>query len=253
MILVVDIGNFKSAFGVFTHSPSPDTMLSQPHTRETGADLADCCARLGIRPQDVEGCVLASVAPDLTGVFRASAERLFPETLVLDHTTPTGMPIHYSPPSSLGADRIADALALLDLYGGPACSVDIGTAINIDVVSANGEYLGGAIAPGPGTAADALFAHAARLQSLDWRKPEKALGQSTDGCLRSGCILGYGGLVEHLVKLLEAEAGPFKAVVATGGAAELLAPACPSIREVRPALTLEGLFAAWRRTRPAAR
>ena len=160
------------------------------------------------------------------------------------------MPVRYNPPSDLGSDRLANALAMFHLYGGPACSVDLGTATNFDVVSASGEFVGGAIAPGLGTAADALWSKAARLKDPGWGLPARALGQSTAECLSSGTLLGYAGLVDEMVRLLAAEAGPFVRVVAVGGMAHIVSQAARAIDEVRPTLTLEGLNIAFRLSRP---
>lgn len=253
MILAVDIGNHKIAFALFDAlAPPLNSVVVKTATVAEGsgrAALTQPLNALGAGSQRLEAAVIASVVPALTSIVREAVREVCPQVLVLDDKTPTGMPIDYHPPSDLGPDRIANALAAFHLYGGPCCSVDLGTATTFDVVSAQGHFLGGAIAPGMATAAESLYEKAARLQHPGWQAPEKALGQSTAECLLSGTVLGYAGMVDHMVRLLEEEAGPFLRVVATGGMAPFLAKVAVSFDTVRPALTLEGLNIAYHRVR----
>lgn len=259
MILAIDAGNFKIAFGAFDGDAPPLSSASLPvesfvaegfEAEGPGTCFARALEMLGVRPSDVEGVSISCVVPRLTPLLLEAAGGLTGNVLNLAPATFAPMPVCYNPPSDLGPDRLANALAMRHLYGGPACSVDLGTATNFDVVSASGEFVGGAIAPGPGTAADALWAKAARLKNPGWVLPARALGQSTAECLLSGTLLGYAGLVDEMVRMLAAEAGPFVRVVAAGGMAHIVSQAARTIDEVRPALTLEGLNIAFRLSRP---
>lgn len=252
MILAIDAGNNKVAFGIFDGDgpPARSVSISLDEFRgDSGPEaLSRALAKLETDARHLNGVSIASVVPDLTPGLVESARRLTPRVLNLDPASFAPMPVRYNPPADLGADRLANALATHSLYGGPACSVDMGTATSFDVVTATGEFAGGAIAPGLDTAARALFQKAARLKSPGWKLPARALGQSTSDCLLSGTVLGYAGLVDEMVRLLEAEAGPFVRVVATGGMAGFVAQVTQTINEVRPSLTLEGLAIAFRLT-----
>lgn len=248
MILVVDIGNYKIALALFEEMGPPVSVLSLPrHSRGEASEAALIEHALeAMEPSGkVRGAAMASVVPDLTPGYARALQEAFGNVVVLDHETPVDLPIRYFPPSDLGPDRIANALALVHTYGGPACAVDLGTATTFDVVSAEGEFAGGAIAPGIVTGARSLYEQTARLKQPAWRIPDSALGRSTEECLLSGTVLGYAGLVDHLVSCLEAETAPFAAVVATGSRAEIVAQACRRITVVNPTLTLEGINIAY--------
>lgn len=201
----------------------------------------------GCDPSGMEAAAVCSVVPQRTAGFQLALASFASSVITLDHTTPTGMRLDYQPPESLGPDRIANALGAYELYGGPCLVVDMGTATTWDVVSADGVFLGGAIAPGLGTAADSLFAKTARLRPPVWQAPLQVLGKSTEQCLLSGTALGYAGMVDFLVNRLSSEAGPFVKVVATGGMARLVSEMASSVDVVRPSLTLEGLRVAYLR------
>ena len=251
MVVAVDAGNYKVAFGLFDGMGPPvrTLALSRDSLDAGGAAerLSHVLEAMEADAGSLEGAALASVVPSLTGPLAEALSAACRSVLVLDWQSAPGIELRYDPPSDLGPDRIANAIALHEMYGGPACAVDLGTATNFDVVSGTGEFAGGAIAPGLGTAAQSLFGTAARLRDPGLKAPETALGQSTAHCLRSGILLGYAGLVDRLVELLDAEAGPFSAVVATGGLAEQVAPLCRTVHRVHPHLTLEGLNIAYHR------
>ena len=253
MVLAVDVGNHKIAFALFNAlEPPVNTVAVKTASVTQGSERAALKGpldALGAGSQHLEAAVIASVVPELTSIVEETVREVCPQVLILDDKTPTGMQIDYHPPSDLGPDRIANALAGFHLFGGPCCVVDFGTATTFDVVSAQGGFAGGAIAPGMATAAESLYQNAARLKHPGWQAPEKALGQSTAECLLSGTVLGYAGMVDHMVRLLEEEAGPFLRVVATGGMAPFLAKVAVSFDTVRPALTLEGLNVAYHRVR----
>jgi type III pantothenate kinase len=191
---------------------------------------------------------LTSVVPTLTREFASAlAELTGAPPLILDHRTDLGIPNRYQDPAAVGPDRLANAIAASELYGLPAIVVDLGTATTFDVVSARGEYLGGAIAPGIATSADVLFRRAARLPRVELSAPERTIGRTTEESIRAGIVLGHAILIDGLVARIRAELGAKPRVIATGGYADLVRGACTAIEIVDPALTLKGLQIAHRR------
>jgi type III pantothenate kinase len=196
----------------------------------------------GYRPEQVDGCVLASVVPPLTPVFeQACRDYVGQAPLVVDTGVKTGVRIRYDNPRDVGADRIVDAAAAKVLYSLPTCVVDFGTATTFDAISAGGEYLGGAIAPGIGIAAQALFERTAKLPRVDLTRPPSVIGRNTPHAMQSGLLFGYVGLVEGMVARFKAELGTETCVIATGGLAELVSRETDVIDVVDPWLTLHGL------------
>jgi type III pantothenate kinase len=196
----------------------------------------------GCRPEQVSGVAIASVVPPLTPVFeQACREYVGQEPLVVDADVPTGVPIRYEPAHAVGADRVVDAAAVRALYSVPACVVDFGTATTFDAVSAEGDYLGGAIAPGVGISAQALFERTAKLPRVELTRPPSAIGRNTVHSMQSGLLFGYVGLVEGMVARFKAELGPGTHVIATGGLAGMIARETDVIDVVDPWLTLHGL------------
>jgi len=191
---------------------------------------------------DVSGVALASVVPPLTGVFVEMSQRyLDQDPLVVTAALNTGVRVLADYPAEVGADRILNTLAVHRLYGGPAIVVDFGTATTFDAVSPEGDYLGGAIAPGLGIAAEALFQRTAKLPRIELLPPPAAIGRNTVHAMQSGLMLGYVGLVEGLVIRIRAELGGQALVIATGGLAPVVARETAIIEKVEPMLTLEGL------------
>ena len=160
-----------------------------------------------------------------------------------------GIPVRYEDPREVGPDRIANAVAALERHGAPSIVVDFGTSTNFDVVSAEGEYVGGVLAPGIEISMDALFARAARLRKIDFVEPETVIGKTTVASLQSGLVYGFAGQVDGIVDHIRGELGVEAPTVATGGLAELIAPHARTIERVDPFLTLEGLRLVWERTR----
>jgi type III pantothenate kinase len=190
----------------------------------------------------VSGVALASVVPPLTGIFVEMCQRyLGHDPLAVTADIETGVRVLIDYPAQAGADRILNALAAHRLYGSPAIVVDFGTATTFDAVSAEGDYVGGAIAPGLGIAAEALFSRTAKLPRIQLAAPPAAIGRNTVHAMQSGLILGYVGLIEGLVARIRAELGGRAKVIATGGLAPLLAQETEVIELVDPMLTLEGL------------
>ena len=246
MLLAVDIGNTTITLGLYDgETPGPRWRLETVRSRlpdEYGLTLLALLANAGLSKGDVSAAALSSVVPPLTGtwveVFRRT---LGVEPLVVETGVRTGVRVLYDDPKQVGADRIVNAAAVKSLWGGPACIVDFGTGTTFDALSARGEYLGGAIAPGIGIAAEALHARAAKLPRVDLVRPPFAIGRNTEHALQSGLVFGYVGLVEGMVARFRAELGPETKVIATGGYGELIARETQVLGVVAPWLTLDGL------------
>src|ERR1700689_3929382 len=229
MLLVIDVGNTNTVLGVFTraeHCPGDDVTSETGRFERLVANL-----RVGSHPartvdeygvifrnlfsmdklevSGVKGIVISSVVPPLDSVLRQVCERYFNiNPLFIEPGVKTGMPVLYDNPAEVGADRIVNAVAAFEKYGGPCVIVDFGTATTFDCVSAKGEYLGGVICPGIGISADALFERTARLPRVEIRKPSRVIGSNTVGSLQSGLYYGYLGLVDGILDLLLKEMGP---------------------------------------------
>ncbi len=246
MLLCIDIGNTNITFGLYEGATlGPRWRIRTIHDKmpdEYGILMLQLFRHRGYAPEDVTGVSIASVVPPLTPVFEAVArDYLGQDPLVVDAGVRTGVRIRYDNPREVGADRVVDAAAVRALYGVPACVVDFGTATTFDAISADGDYLGGAIAPGIGIAAEALFARTAKLPRVEIARPPSVIGRNTVQSIQSGLLFGYVGLVEGMVARFRAELGPDMRVVATGGLAELVARETSVIQIVDPWLTLHGL------------
>jgi type III pantothenate kinase len=246
MLLAIDIGNTNIALGLYdADRPGPRWRLASEQSRmpdEYGIMLIHLLQHAGVEPAAVEAVAMASVVPPLTGTLvQACHDYLGCTPLIVDTGMKTGVRVRYEDPKQVGADRIVDAAAVLRLYGAPACIVDFSTATTFDAISASGEYLGGAIAPGVGIAAEALFQSAAKLPKVDLRRPPSAIGRNTVQSMQSGLLFGYVGLVEGMVARFADELGPEMKVVGTGWLVETIARETKVIQIVAPWLTLEGL------------
>jgi len=246
MLLAIDIGNTNITFGLYEGKDlGPRWRIRTIHDKmpdEYGILLDQLFRHRGHQPEQVTGAAIASVVPPLTPVFEQVCRDYLEQTpLVVDAGVKTGVRIRYDSPRDVGADRIVDAAAVKALYSLPACVVDFGTATTFDAVSAEGDYLGGAIAPGIGIAAQALFERTAKLPRVELTRPPSAIGRNTPHAIQSGLLFGYVGLVEGMVARFKAELGPETRVVATGGLAELIARETDVVDVVDPWLTLHGL------------
>jgi len=246
MLLTIDVGNTNVTWGVFDGENLRATCrVATVHDRmpdEYGILLVQLLQHRQIQPADVSGVAIASVVPTLTHIFRqVSRDYIGPEPLIVDAGVRTGVRIRYENPRDVGADRVVDCAAVQARYGGPACVVDFGTATTFDAISREGDYLGGAIAPGIEIAAEALFSRASKLYRVEIAPPARVIGTNTVTALQSGIFLGYVALVEGLVARFRSELGDDMKVIATGGLAATVARETPSIQHVDPWLTLEGL------------
>jgi type III pantothenate kinase len=254
MLLTIDIGNTNITIGLYDgETLGPRWRLATDHERmpdEYGLQVLGLLNHASFSPADLSGISLASVVPPLTGrMVEACRTYLGNDPLVLDAGVKTGVRIRYEDPRAVGADRIADAAAVQRLYGGPACVVDFGTATTFDGINAEGDYLGGAIAPGIGIAAEALFLRTAKLPRVDLQRPPAAIGRNTTHAMQSGLLFGYVSLVEGMVARFRKELGAEMKVIATGGLAEIVARETNVINIIAPWLTLDGLRFIWEMNR----
>ena len=246
MLLCIDIGNTNIVLGFYRGEElMAQWRIATDHRRmpdEYAVTLRGLFYHNGFSSADVSGVVISSVVPPLTGTFEELCQDYFHQKpLVVDVGIKTGLRIRYDNPREVGADRVVNAAATLRLYGAPACIVDFGTATTFDALSAEGDYIGGAIAPGILISAEALFARTAKLPRIDLVRPPRAIGSNTVQSMQSGILFGYVGLVEGMVARFRAELGADMRVVGTGGLAEVIARETPVIEAVDPWLTLKGL------------
>jgi len=254
LLLALDVGNTTVGVGVF-EGPRLVSDWKIRSDREKTADeygviLVGLLARSGLAPERVSQVILSSVVPPLTPVFQALSRNLFgTKPVVVGPGLKTGMPILTENPLEVGADRIVAAVAAFVKHGGPCLIVDFGTAITFDAVSAKGEYLGGAIAPGIQIAAESLYLRTAKLPRVEIVRPAKVIGRTTTASMQAGLFHGYVGLINHLLVEMKKELSAGAKVVVTGGLAELFLPHIPALDLYEPHLVLEGLRILFERSR----
>ena len=246
MLLAIDASNTNLKFGVFDGERLLDdwrlATRRDSMADELGITFVQLMRQAGIEPKQIDSVVIASVVPPLNpSLVEASHKYFGQDPLMVGPGIRSGLKILYENPREVGADRIVAALAAFRKYGGPLIIIDFGTGTTYDAISATGDYLGGAIAPGIGIAADALFEHAARLQRVELKAPPSVIGRNTVESVQAGILFGYVAQVEGMVARLRRELGDEAKVVATGGYARLIAAHTQAIQEVDDRLMLEGL------------
>jgi len=245
VLLTVDVGNTQTALGLYTGEELTDHWRLATERSSTADELGVLLGGL-LDFDDVDGICLSSTVPVLLREWDTLADKWAnAPLLVVGPGVRTGIPIRYDDPREVGPDRIANSVAAKARYGAPVIVVDFGTSTNFDVVSVDGEYVGGVIAPGIEISMDALFARAARLVKVDYAPPPSVIGKTTVAGLQSGLVYGFAGQVDGIVSRIREELGAEVRAIATGGLADLVSPHSRTIERVDPFLTLEGLRLLW--------
>lgn len=246
MLLVIDVGNTNIVLGIFKGKKLVRSWRIATNKDKTadeyGIQVRVLFEYSNIRYEDIDAIIVSSVVPPVMPALEGMAVKYFSiKPLVVGPGVKTAMPIRYDNPKEVGADRIVNAIAAYELYGGPLIVVDFGTATTFDAISANGEYLGGAIAPGIGISTEALYTKAAKLPRIELAKPKMVIGKNTVASMQAGIIYGFVGQTDGIVSRMKKEMGGKAIVVATGGLAELISKESRNIDKINPNLTLEGL------------
>ena len=243
MLLAIDVGNTNTVLGLFQGDLLVSSWRIKTDARTTADEMALTYRGLLAESQPVTGIALCSTVPAVLREMRLMLDTYFSDvpTVIVEPGTKTGVPVLTDNPKEVGADRIVNTIAAHHLFGGPCIVVDFGTSTNLDVVSAKGEFLGGALAPGIEISLDALAARAAQLRKVELVRPRSAIGKNTVEALQSGALYGFAGQVDGLVDRITDELGEVAAVIATGGLAPIVVPESRRITHHEPELTLVGL------------
>jgi len=249
-LLAIDVGNTQTVFGLYEGTELREHWRVSTEVERTGDELGLLLRGL-VDLAALDGLALTCTVPPLIRAYEEFAERERVQLLVLGPGTRTGIPVRYDDPREVGPDRIANAVAALDRYGAPCIVVDFGTSTNFDVVSPEGEYVGGVLAPGIEISMEALSARAARLFQVDFSPPETVIAKNTAASLQSGLVYGFAGQVDGIVERIRGELGVEAQTVTTGGLADLITPHARTLDQIDPFLTLEGVRLIWERNRAA--
>jgi type III pantothenate kinase len=246
-LLAIDVGNTQTAFGLFEGEELREHWRVTTERNRSADELGALYGNF-IDLTSVDGVAIASTVPQLHRAYEELAkEYAKAELLELGPGVKTGVPIRYDDPREVGPDRIANAVAAVERYGAPAIVVDFGTSTNFDVVSPEGEYVGGVLAPGIEVSMEALFSRAARLFKVDFTEPETVIAKNTASSLQSGLVYGFAGQVDGIVERIREELGADAQTVATGGLADLIVTHAKTLETIDPFLTLEGVRLVWQR------
>jgi type III pantothenate kinase len=249
VLLAVDVGNTQTVFGLYEGAELGEHWRIATEAQRTGDELGALLADF-LDVSALDGICLSSTVPRLIPEYEHLAERWAKvPLLVIGPGIKTGIPIEHDAPREIGPDRIMNAIAAKERYGAPVIVVDFGTSTNFDVVSPQGDYVGGVLAPGVEVSMDALFARAARLVKVDYVEPPTVIGKTTATALQSGLVYGFAGQVDGIVDAIRKELGSDATAIATGGLADLIAPHSRTISKIDPFLTLDGLRIVWARNR----
>ncbi len=250
VLLAIDVGNTNVSLGIFDYRGDQGTLAqhwrTSTHREQTSDEVTVVVLSLfehaGRRASEISDAIISCVVPPLLPIWERVCTKLFDRPpLVVGPGIRTGMPVRYENPREVGADRIVNAVAAYEMFGGPVIAVDFGTATTFDCISRNGEYLGGAIFPGIQVAMEALFERASMLHTVEIVRPKSVIGKTTTAAIQSGLLYGYAGLVDSMTERIRAELGEDATVVATGGLAGRVGRESRAIQKVEAFLTLEGL------------
>ncbi|HLH41073.1 MAG TPA: type III pantothenate kinase [Bryobacteraceae bacterium] len=254
MLLALDAGNTNITIGAFDGAKLTGRWrlrtIREQTADEWGILMRNLFSLSALDLSAVNGVIISSVVPAVDQPLTAMTEKYFSrQPMFVNHRTDLGIRVCYDNPREVGADRLVNSVAAFRKYGGPCVSVDLGTTINFDIVSAHGEFLGGIIAPGIGMSIGGLFARTARLPMVDFREPEKLIGSNTVGSITSGLYYGFIGLIDGIVERVIAQLGPETKAIATGGQGSLIVRDSRFVKIYDEDLTLEGLRLIWERNR----
>jgi type III pantothenate kinase len=247
MLLVIDIGNSHIVSGIFQNEKLVCEFRVGTEAHKTADEYGILITHIlksrKISPQKIKAAIMSSVVPSFIAIFEEMIRTYFAITpMIVTHHLLTGISLKYDHPEEIGADRIVNAAAAYHQFGGPVVIIDFGTATTFCVISKEGAYLGGAIAPGLVISSEALFSYTAKLPRVEWLVPKSVIGKTTQAGMQSGLIFGHVGMVNELIGLIAKEIKQNPKIIATGGLSHFIAPLCKGVSIISPTLTLDGLL-----------